>query len=47
MNEAEDKAVMCIQLNAGSHGEKQQLTARKKSNTCESFLLDKTVYPRK
>ena len=48
MNEAEHKAVVCIQLNAGSHGEKQQLTeTKKKSNTHESFLLDKTVLSKK
>lgn len=49
MNEAEDKAVVCIQLNAGSHGEKQQLieTTTTKSNTHGSLLLDKTVLSKK
>lgn len=47
MNEAEDKAVVYIELNAGSHGEKQQLIETKKSSTHESFLLDKTVLSKK
>lgn len=40
MNEAEDNAVVCIQLNAGSHEEKQQLIeiTTKKRNTRVFFV---------